>query len=165
MKKVLIVTLLAVASCSPKLTESTTKTITEVVRDTTFVVKADSSYYRAWIECRDNTPLLIEKDTIFKHDTAFVAIKGDYLEVPKVGLKDNILEVEAKANPHEVKAKITDKNTVEEKTIIKEVEKKLSWWQKLFIWTGVAYWLVLIVIIGIRLSPLGKKLNFLNILK
>ncbi len=130
-----VVGLLFVLGCSPKIIQGgTTKTIKEIVRDTTLIVKPDSAYYRAWVECRDNKPVLVQKDTIVLQDTVFIARKGAYLQVPKVELKGNVLKVETKAEKQEIKAQIKEKTTVEVRTVIKEVEKKLSWWQTFFIW-------------------------------
>ncbi len=166
MKRILIfiVGLLFIVGCSPKIIQGgTTKTIKEIVRDTTLIVKPDSAYYRAWVECRDNKPILVQKDTIVLQDTIFIARKGAYLQVPKVELKGNILKVETKADKQEIKAQIKEKTTIEVRTLIKEVEKKLSWWQTLFIWSGAILWLVIIVVGIIRLSPLGRILS--NLIK
>ncbi len=152
---IIITGLLLFASCSPKITTGSTKTIKEIVRDTTILVQSDSSFYQAWVECRDNTPVLVQRDTVINHDTIFIAQKGAYLKVPKVELKDNVLKVEATAEPHEVEAKIKEKTTVEIKTVVKKVEKDLNWWQQLFIWTGAISWLLLVAIVAIKLSPLS----------
>lgn len=160
MKRILIIMgLFVIASCSPKIIQGTTKTVKEVVRDTTFVVQPDSAYYRAWVECRENKPVLIQRDTIVYKDTVFIAKKGKFLQVPKVQLNDNILKVEAKADKQEIKAKIKEKTTVEVRTVIKEVEKKLSWLQTLLIWSGAVLLLAIIIIFVIRLSPLGGILK------
>lgn len=155
MRKLLIIVtgLLLIASCSPKITTGSTKTIREIIRDTTILVQSDSSFYQAWVECRDNTPVLVQRDTVVNHDTIFIAKKGAYLKVPKVELKDNVLKVEAKADKQELKAQIKEKSTVEIKTVIKKIEKELNWWQQLFIWTGAVFWLLLVIILAVKLSP------------
>lgn len=53
-----------VVSCkSRKPTEpvkiETTKTVTEVVKDTVFKVEADSAFYYAWIDCQNGKPVII----------------------------------------------------------------------------------------------------------
>ncbi len=164
MRKLLIILigLLFVMSCSPKIIQGSAKTIKEVVRDTTIIVQPDSAYYQAWVECRDNKPVLIKKEQITVHDTVFIAKKGKYLQVPKVQLNGNVLRVESKADKQEVKAKIKEKTTVEVRTVVKEVEKRLSWWQTLFIWTGVIFWIVLLAVISLKLSPFGGILKSLT---
>ncbi len=166
MKRILIfiVGLLFVLGCSPKIIQGgTTKTVKEIVRDTTLIVKPDSAYYRAWVECRDNKPVLVQRDTITLKDTVFVAQKGAYLQVPKVELKGNILKVESKADKQEIKAQLKEKATVEVRTVIKEVEKKLNWLQTLFIWSGGILWLVIVVVGIIRFFPLGRIVS--NLIK
>ncbi|GAK37454.1 hypothetical protein JCM15093_2705 [Bacteroides graminisolvens DSM 19988 = JCM 15093] len=45
--------------------------------------------------------------------------------------------------------------------VTREVERKLSWWQKLFIWTGCIAWIVGIVALVVWVN---KRTNWIGIL-
>ena len=87
----LFVLLLALVSCASKKPSEpviieTTKTIKEVVKDTVFTVKADSSYYKAYVDCRDGKPVITNTE-----------IKSGFnLKAPKVNLKNGLLQVNCK---------------------------------------------------------------------
>ena len=48
-----------------------------------------------------------------------------------------------------VKETTVGKKTMTQAIVTREVEKKLNWWQKLFVWTGGSVWIVGIVILMI----------------
>lgn len=48
-----------------------------------------------------------------------------------------------------VKETTVGKKTMTQSIVTREVEKKLNWWQKLFVWTGGSVWIVGIVILMI----------------
>ena len=131
-------------SVSPPTKTETLKTVLvkEVVRDTIFETKKDSSYYKAWLECREGQVLI--KSTLEK-------TKGKYLAPPKVTLKDNQLTVDCEAEAQKLFAqwkdiyKATNMQTVITKPV--EVEKKLTGWQQLQIWCGRIFLLLLLIIV------------------
>ncbi len=139
-----IATGLLLSACSPKIQESI-KTVTETIRDTTIIVKPDSSFYQAWIDCRNGKPVLIKKDTVF------VERQGGYIQIPKIKLKGNILQVQSIANKQEIKAQLKDRTTTEVKTVVREVEKELNWWQQLFLWSGALFWGLIVFYVGFRI--------------
>lgn len=57
-----------------------------------------------------------------------------------------------------VKETTVGKKTMTQSIVTREVEKKLNWWQKLFIWTGGIAWVVIIVYLIIRTKKLVKYL-------
>lgn len=124
--------ILAVAvSCASKkhavpVIVETTKTITQIGRDTVFSVKADSSFYKAYIDCVNGRPVLRNEKSQ----------PGANLKAPKVVFKDRILRVDCKVDSSKIALKWWETNTtIQEPKIIylpKEVpvEKPLNFWQK-----------------------------------
>lgn len=51
-----------------------------------------------------------------------------------------------------VKETTVGKKTMTQSNVTREVEKKLNWWQKLFIWTGLITWTIGIVILIVWLN-------------
>ena len=133
----LFVLLLALVSCASKKPSEpviieTTKTIKEVVKDTVFTVKADSSYYKAYVDCRDGKPIITNNQ----------AKTGLNLKAPKVNLKNGLLQVECKIDSSAVAFKYLQKYvTVEKPKIVfvpkvEYIEKPFRWYHKLLMWTG-----------------------------
>lgn len=127
----------------------TTKTITIIDRDTVFEVKADSSFYRAWIDCVNGKPVITKVDTLY-------STSGKYLEKPNVKLNGNQLQVDCKAKAQELFAQWKEKYIKEQqKEVITlppiEVEKQLNWWQITQIWAGRILFLLLAVLLGFAL--------------
>jgi ABC-type dipeptide/oligopeptide/nickel transport system permease component len=60
-----------------------------------------------------------------------------------------------------VKETTVGKKAMTQSIVTREVEKKLNWWQKLFLWTGVITWIVGIVIL---VYWSNKKKNSLSLL-
>ena len=104
----------------------TTKTITQIERDTVFTVKADSSFYRAYIDCVNGRP-------IFRNEQSQPGAK---VNAPKVEFKDRLLRVDCKVDSSKIALKWFEKNiSIEKPKVVfvpKEVpvEKPLTWWQK-----------------------------------
>lgn len=117
------------ASVVPPATTETIKSITtkEVVRDTTFNIPKDSSYYKAYLEC-------INGKVVLKQDAKPIVKPGKFLQPPKVNLKDNILTIDCKAEAQKLFAQWKDTYTKEHQSDIKRipyaVEKPLSWFQQ-----------------------------------
>ena len=145
---VLVGTLTACKSKSVSLPTRTevTNTITtkEVVRDTIFETKKDSSYYKAWLECLDGKVIIKNPQTT----------KGKYLQPPKVIIKDNYIKVDCEAEAQKLFAKWKDiykiENTQSIITNTVEVERKLTWWQSFQIWCGRIF-LVFALYKGVKL--------------
>jgi len=117
------------ASVVPPATTETNDTITikEVIRDTVFETKKDSSYYKAYLEC-------VNGKVVVKQDTKPIIKSGKFLQPPKVSLKDNILTIDCKAEAQKLFAQWKDTYTKEHKSTIQRipypVEQPLSWFQK-----------------------------------
>lgn len=134
--------LIALASCvsgKPTIQDGKIIKITETVHDTIFKIEKDSSTLAALLECQGGK-------VVFKN--IIESESGRNLKSPKIKLSNNILKVDCEARAQEVLAHY--KNTHEQlysyknKTLTKEVEKQLSWWQKLEIWCGRLFLLILI---------------------
>lgn len=137
---------------SPKTTEKEiiTRTIIETKRDTIVQIKADSSYYQAWVECQDGKPKII-------HTPQTQA--GKHLKPPLVDLSDDgKLEVKCEDIQRRLNFTLKEKQVLEErlkeKTIIPppiEVEKTLSFWQELWIRLGKLSAIISLIYIGIKI--------------
>lgn len=151
----LFVSLVLLSCASRKAPEpviiTNTKETIKTIRDTTYVVEADSTYYTAFIECINGNPVLSQPQ--YQQP----AVKESGLQAPKIKLEGNQLTVEC-----EKKAQTLFKQWRE--TYVKEheqtpvyidkpveVEKPLTLWQKTQVWFGRIFigLLALFVIIGV----------------
>lgn len=120
-------------SAMPVIVE-TTKTIKEVIKDTVVAVKADSSYYKAYVDCRDGKPVIL-RDSI-------ITLPGQRIKVPRVVLKDHYINVDCRETAQKLFLSWKEKHITEIKPKVifvpKEVpvEKPLTFFQKLQIWAG-----------------------------
>ena len=122
----------------------TTKTITQIERDTVFSVKADSSFYKAYIDCVNGRPVVRNEQSQ----------PGTNLKAPKVVFKDRFLQVDCKVDSSKIALKWLEKNiTIEKPKVVfvpKEVpvEKPLNWWQKTQMTLGrlMAFQIILFII-------------------
>ena len=132
------------ASVVPPATTETVQTVTikEVIRDTVFEIKPDSSYYKAYLDCVDGK-------VVVKQNTKPILKSGKFLQPPKVNLKDNILTIDCEAEAQKLFYEWKDVYRENMKSVIQKipypVEKPLSWWQKTEIILGRLF-LVLILI-------------------
>ena len=106
----------------------------QIVRDTIYEIKKDSATLNALIKCINKKPVLII-------DTVQV-IKSKTLK-PKIKLEGNNLTLTCKKEAEKLfkqwKHEYEETNTKTKEVITLEpeyIEKKLSWWQKLFINLG-----------------------------
>jgi hypothetical protein len=145
----------------PATTDTTTAvTIKEVIHDTIFQTEADSSYYKAYLEC-------VNGKVVLKQTTEPIVKPGKHLEPPKVNLKDNILTVNCKAEAQKLFAQWKDTYIKEHQQIIKKipyavikripyaVEKPPSWWQKTQINLGRIFLGIIVliaIIVGLRFT-------------
>lgn len=145
----------AVIQPTKEIVNTVEKIVTKTERDTTFIVDSDSSFYKAWIECRDGKPVL--------RDPKSQAGKGK-LKAPNVKLDDRgQLDIECATENLELKARISDlitelntsSSTVE--YVPFEVVKPLTKSQELFINLGKVFGVILLGFIGYGAFKLYKK--------
>jgi hypothetical protein len=124
---VLITLLVSCGSRKPVVVQNetiNTKTITETVKDTIFVIEKDSSSYRALLDCLDGK-------VVVKNVTQ--AEPGRNLKSPKVRIENNQLEVDCEARAQELLVQWKEKNQNNEtiKTIeVPVVTNVLTWFQQ-----------------------------------
>ncbi|MDA6072082.1 hypothetical protein NJT12_20865 [Flavobacterium sp. AC] len=157
----LATTLIACKSSSvvpPTTTETTITTTTkEVVRDTTFEVAKDSSYYKAYLEC-------INGKVVLKETTKPIEKPGKHLEPPKINLTDNTLTVNCEAEAFKLFAEWKDVYTKEHQQIIKKipysVPLELSWWQETQIICGRVFLALLTIFIIVVVLQKTKLIKY-----
>jgi len=153
----LIICSLVVFSCLSKKTPEpvilqNTREVTRTVRDTTYIIEADSSFYTAYIDCVNGKPVIRENS-----ETKAKSKPGKALQIPKPKIEGNALTVDCYANEQELKKQWEETYIKEhEQTPIYiekpvEVEKPLTFWQKTQIWFGriLIGILSLFIIIGV----------------
>jgi len=122
----------------------------EVVHDTIFEIQKDSSYYKAWLDCQDGK--VVFKTNIDSQKPKIETKKGNYLQPPKVNLKDNILTVDCEAEAQKMYAKWKDTYILENKQSNTAkpvlVERQLTWWQKFLMWCGRIFLIVVLISVG-----------------
>ncbi|MDX6182594.1 hypothetical protein SGQ44_10680 [Flavobacterium sp. Fl-77] len=138
---------LVLVSCrtpKPVLSEEKTKTITikEILHDTIFKIEKDSSTFRALLECQNGK-------VVFKNVTQVEP--GRTLKSPKVRLDNNKLIVDCELKKQELYAfwKSQQVKEVEVKTVnTTKFINQLTFWQKVQIWLGRIFLLILIYYVG-----------------
>jgi hypothetical protein len=155
---ILLISLVLLVSCKsrkPVEPEKITdiRFIKEIVRDTVLTVKADSTFYDAWIECINGKPVL--KEPKKQEPVPHKPESPKALQKPKVNLDENgKLTVECYKEVETIKAQLTDKYErllrEHQKTVY--IEKDLTWYQKSLMWMGVAFlaFIVLVIILKIK---------------
>lgn len=126
----------------PTNTETSSQVDTKIVlRDTIFKIEKDSSFYKALLECQEGK--VVVKSNL-------KTTKGKYLQSPKVVVKDNYITVDCEAEAQKLFAQWKDVYKSENKTTIQTntvlVEKELTFWQKVQIWCGRIFLLLLLII-------------------
>lgn len=140
----LVLVLVSCSSPKPVLSEEKAKTITitETVHDTVFTIEKDSSSYRALLACQ-NGKVVVTNVTQTE--------PGRTLKSPRVRLENNNLIVDCELKKQELYAfwKSKQVKEVEFKTIrITEFINQLTFWQKVQIWLGRIFLLVLVYYIS-----------------
>lgn len=135
----LVLVLVSCSSSKPVLSEDKTKTITvkEILHDTIFKIEKDSSSFHALLECQNGKIIL-------KNVTQ--AEPGRSLKSPRVRLENNKLTVDCELKKQKLYAHWKSQQTkeVEVKTIkTTEFVNVLSFWQKVQIWLGRIFLVVL----------------------
>ncbi|MCP2027471.1 hypothetical protein L1276_002628 [Flavobacterium sp. HSC-32F16] len=141
--KYIVFLFLVLVSCrSPKPIQNENKiqtiTITETVHDTVFKIAKDSSSYNALLDC-------VNGKVVVKNVTQ--AEPGRTLKSPKVRLENNKLNVNCELKEQELYARWKSQQIkeTEVKTInTTKFENYLTFWQKVQIWLGRIFLLVLI---------------------
>ncbi|HCU43956.1 MAG TPA: hypothetical protein DF610_02645 [Sphingobacterium sp.] len=145
----------AVVSPSSVITNTVEKIVTKTLRDTTFLIKSDSSFYEAWIECQNGKPVL-------RNPTAQGGKSN--LQPPQVSLNDKgQLDVGCVTDSLVFKARleelVTALSNIKTTTIRVPVDvvKPLTFFQTLFINLGKVFCVILMVAIGYGAFKLIKK--------
>lgn len=111
------------------LTEKYFETVTEAVHDTVFETEADSSFYKALLECKNGK--IVTKEVIN-------ASPGKNLRAPKVTIKDNQLTIDCYAEVQKLLAQWKSKQIT--KTTLKPapvyIERELTFLEKFFMNLG-----------------------------
>lgn len=155
--------LVFVVSCKSRkppepVTIETTKTITQIVKDTVYKVEADSAFYYAWIDCQNGKPILRnEQSAISNRQSALANSKksNKALQPPKVKLNGNRLEVECYQKAQEL-FKTWRETYIKENRTTKQpvyIEKPFRWYHKALMWTGG---------ISLLLVALGAIIKFIK---
>lgn len=139
-------------SAEPVIVERT-KTITEKVHDTIFNVEKDSAFYQSYIECVNGKPVIVRDSIITK--------EGKNLSTTVI-LKDNKLSVDCNQKALELfkqwKSQYVSETVPQIVYVDKpvEVEKPLTWFQKVQIWAGRIFLLFMLTSFGIFVYKLIK---------
>lgn len=153
--------------------ESKEKTIykTETVKDTVLVVKKDSSYYKAYIDCVNGKPVLVQsqkqitdyntKNPDQKANTP-KSVAGRTMKSPAVNLENGLLSVDCTKEAEKLfitwKEKYIQESLITSKPIY--IDKPLTNFEQVKMTLGsVVVWLlvVLVVVFGLRFL-ISKKL-------
>jgi len=120
---------------------STVKTIRDTVRDTVYLIKADTSHYIATLSVDSTGKVSVVNST---------SSAGYHLSAPKVRIVNNKITVDCEDKARELfkqwveHYESTHIEKVTKKTIIEQVPKKMTKWQHFLFWTGGITWLILI---------------------
>lgn len=117
---------------SPRV-EQSIQTVKIFQRDTVLTTEADSSFYKAWIECRDGKAVINPEGQLTR--------AGKYLSKPEVRIRENQLEVDCEAQARQLFRTWQQTYITEQKHSVitaapEQIEKKLSSWQQIQIWIG-----------------------------
>ena len=129
--------LCGVCACSKKVYVPTERVV--VRTDSVAVRRADSL-----------TRLLAVRDSFVVRDSVFVMLRGDTVIKEawrireRVSLVHDTVRIGSGFSAERIRldsVRVPEVVTVE-KVVTKEVEKKLNWWRKCFLWTGGIFWSV-----------------------
>ena len=159
--------ILSLQSCCHKLyphtTEITEKTesVTETIRDTVIMVQPDSSIMQALIQCDSTGRARLQEIKALKESARMQQTIS--MEPEPQPYKPTVITVKATVDSMGIYLTYKEryKETAESQKIETIIEKEvnvLKWWQKLFIWLGIAFCVILILWIVIRsLTLIGIK--------
>lgn len=152
--------LVAAVSCASKkpaepVMVTKTKTIKEIVKDTVYRVEADSSFYKAYINCVNGQPVVGE--TIQKQS-------GKYLQPPKVQINSaGLLKIDCTSEAQKLFKSWKQTYIQEQEPVIVKVpeevyvEKPYPWYVKLQIWCGRVLLLIILSIVIYQILQLKWK--------
>ena len=126
---------LLMASCSKKVYVPVERTV--VRTDSVAVHRADS--LTRLLHTRDT---LVIRDSIVTRITGDTVIKEAWRIRERVSLVHDTVRIGSGFSAERIRldsVRVPEVVTVE-KVITKEVEKKLNWWRKCFLWTGGVFW-------------------------
>lgn len=123
-----------------------TKEVKEIVRDTIFKIEKDSAYYKAYIDCKNGKPKIINPKTQ----------PGKNLPPPKVGIdKEGNLTIRTETKAQELFKQWKEKHITEKIPVPihiptpVHIEKPFAWYHKTLMWLG-----------GISLIIIGASVLF-----
>lgn len=128
--------------------------VKEIVRDTVLTVKADSTFYDAWVECINGKPVLKQPQKADQPQSKTKEL-AKALQKPKVNLDENgKLTVECYKEVEQMKAQLTDKyeSLLREHQKTVYVEKDLNWFQKTLMWLGGIFLAIIVVAIILKIK-------------
>ena len=132
------------------ITKSYKETITETVHDTVFEIAADSSAYKALLECQNGKVVIKE---IVKN------VHGKHMNIPAVTIKDNQLSVDCLAEAQRLlaqwKSKEITKSLFEQQPIYIEFEP--SFWERFLM--GFGKFSLVILVIGLTVWITKKQIT------
>lgn len=118
-----------------------TKEVKEIVRDTIFKIEKDSAFYKAYIDCKDGVPKLVNPQSK----------GGKNLQPPQVDLdKNGNLTIQVQTLAQELFHKWKEKHIKETKPAVVYVpkpiptEKPFAWYHTALMWLGGISLLILI---------------------
>lgn len=151
--KIILLSVLTVASCCPKLyphkTESIEHTIvvTETIRDTVIQVQPDFSIVQALIKCDSTGRARLEEIRTLKESSRVQQT---------LALKDNRLTSKAVVDSIGIYLTYKERHKEEQQvqtieTVIEKEVNILKWWQKVLMWTGIVAVSVFLLFLIVRI--------------
>ena len=166
--------ILSLQSCCHKLyphtTEVTEKTesVTETIHDTVIMVQPDSSIIQALIQCDSTGRARLQEIKALKESARMQQTIS--MEPEPQPYKPTVITVKATVDSMGIYLSYKEryKETAQIQKIETVIEKEvnvLKWWQKLFIWLGIAFCVILILWIAIRSLTLIGGANVVQFTK
>ena len=166
--------ILSLQSCCHKLyphtTEVTEKTesVTETIRDTVIMVQPDSSIIQALIQCDSTGRARLQEIKALKESARMQQTIS--MEPEPQPYKPTVITVKATVDSMGIYLSYKEryKETAQIQKIETVIEKEvnvLKWWQKLFIWLGIAFCVIPILWIAIRSLTLIGGANVVQFTK
>ena len=164
MKRIIIAmaAILSMQSCCHKIyphtTEVTekTETVKEILRDTVIMVQPDSSILQALIQCDSTGRARLQEIKALKESARLQQTIS--IELEPQPLKPTVITVKATVDSMGIYLKYKDRyretsQIQKTEAVIEKEINVLKWWQKLFIGLGIAFCIIFILRIAIRLTP------------
>lgn len=157
---VLVVGVLALCGCSPKMyphrTESAehTVTVTETVRDTVVQMRPDSSIVRALIRCDSTGRARLEEIRMLRESSRLQQALS--VESPAEAYQPTVVTVKAVVDSMGIYLTLKERHREEQQvrtveTVIEKEVNLLRWWQTALMWMGGVTLILLVAIVTTRL--------------